>query len=130
MKGQTRHFQKSLLAELISKSGMPLNDVEVTNNVTDLELISYLHSKEFNIKEKRFEQDEKKRKSPSLIHMPYGSVSFRTPSDSSEIASFKKYICKDLSSDPSSGIAVTAWPPSELVHSQLQSALAGWATSV
>lgn len=59
-KGQTRHFQKSLLAEFICEFGVPLNDVEVTNNLTDLELISYLHSKEFNIKENRFEQDEKK----------------------------------------------------------------------
>jgi len=66
---------------------MPLNDVEVTNTLTDLELISYLHTKEFNIKENRFEQD---KKNPALIHVPYGSVLFRTPSDSSEIAGFKK----------------------------------------
>lgn len=69
---------------------MPLNDVEVTNNLTDLELISYLHNKELNIKENRFEQDEKKI--PSLIHMAYGLVPFQTPSDSSEIAIFKKYL--------------------------------------
>lgn len=58
MKGQTRHFQKSFLAELISELGEPLNDVEVTNKPPDLELVSYLHSPEFNIKVNRFEQDE------------------------------------------------------------------------
>lgn len=58
MKGQTRHFQKSFLAEFISELGVPLDDVEVTNNPTDPGLVSYLHRKEFNIKEKRFEQDE------------------------------------------------------------------------
>lgn len=39
-------------------------------------------------------------------------------------------ICKGVSSDPSSDIAVTAWPPPELVNFQLQNALAGWAASV
>lgn len=50
MKGQTRHFQKSFLAELVSELGEPLNDVEVTNNPPDLEAVSYLHSPEFNTK--------------------------------------------------------------------------------
>lgn len=59
MKGQTRHFQKSLLAEFFCELGVPLNVAEVTNTLTDLEPISYLHSKEFDIKENRFEQDEK-----------------------------------------------------------------------
>lgn len=50
MKGQSRHSQKSFLAELVSELGVPLNDVEVTNKLTDPELVSYLHSEEFDIK--------------------------------------------------------------------------------
>lgn len=127
MKGQTRHFQKSLLAELISEFGMLLNDVDVRNNLTGLELISYLHSKEFHIKENRFEQDEKKPS--SLIHIPYGSVPFRTPSDSSEITSFKEYL-QGCELRCLKRCSCTAWSPPELANSPLQSALAGWATSL
>lgn len=33
MKGQSRHFQKSFLAELFSELGMTLNDVEATKKL-------------------------------------------------------------------------------------------------
>lgn len=68
------------------------------------------------------------KKNPSLIHIPYSSVPFQTPSGSSEKASFKKYL-QGCELRCLKRYSCRARRPPELVGFQLQSALAGWATS-